>query len=266
MNRHGKLGGPAFVLAMIALFVALTGGAVAAGIVPLAKHALTADTATNAKKLGGQTPAQIKASLKGPAGPAGPAGPQGPAGPKGDAGPQGSPGSTGSQGAQGPKGDKGDKGDVGSGLKIIGTVAGANALPQTGTTGDAYLVNGDLYVWTGAAWTNAGPVKGPKGDTGDTGATGPQGIQGIQGIQGAPGTAAVTVHPQAYSLGGGAAALTTANCGANQKAVNGGFDSNGNVFNLDTFPTTPNDDGWTIFLVNGDNTTRSGNVYAICLG
>jgi hypothetical protein len=75
MKTHGKLGGPAFVLAMIALFVSLTSGAVAAGIVPLAKHALTADTATNAKKLGGQTPAQIHASLKGAQGPAGPAGP-----------------------------------------------------------------------------------------------------------------------------------------------------------------------------------------------
>ena len=78
MNRHGKLGGPAFLLATIALFVSLTSGAVAAGIVPLAKHALTADTATNAKKLGGQTPAQIHASLKGAQGPAGPAGPAGP--------------------------------------------------------------------------------------------------------------------------------------------------------------------------------------------
>jgi len=57
---------PAFVLALIALFVALTGGAVAAGIVPLAKHALTAGTATNALKLGGKTPTQVKASLRGP--------------------------------------------------------------------------------------------------------------------------------------------------------------------------------------------------------
>src|ERR671919_177740 len=49
---------PAFVVAMIALFVALggTAGAVAVQAVPLAKRALTAD---NAKKLGGQTSAQI---------------------------------------------------------------------------------------------------------------------------------------------------------------------------------------------------------------
>ena len=76
---------PAFVLALIALFVALTGGAVAAGIVPLAKHALTAGTATNALKLGGKTPTQVKASLRGPQGAQGPAGPIGPAGPAGPA-------------------------------------------------------------------------------------------------------------------------------------------------------------------------------------
>src|SRR2546429_334142 len=55
------LSGPAFVLAVVALFVALSGGAVAAGIVPLARHAITADTAKNAKRLGGKTPAQIRA-------------------------------------------------------------------------------------------------------------------------------------------------------------------------------------------------------------
>jgi hypothetical protein len=265
MTRHGKLGGPAFVLAMIALFISLTSGAVAAGIVPLAKHALTADTATNAKKLGGQTPAQLKAGLRGTQGPAGPAGAQGvqgPAGPKGDTGPQGA------QGSQGPKGDKGDKGatgDVGAGLRIVGTAPDANSLPQAGTLGDGYLVNGSLYVWTGAAWTNAGPVQGPKGDTGATGAQGVQGVPGPKGDKGDPGTAAVSVHTQAYSLAGQAGNDVTANCGANQKAVNGGFDSDGSVFNFDTRPTA-NDDGWTIFLANGDNVTRSGNVYAICLG
>lgn len=49
--------GPAMVVALVALFVALSGSAVAAGIVPLAKRALSADnakhalTADNAKKL-----------------------------------------------------------------------------------------------------------------------------------------------------------------------------------------------------------------------
>ena len=47
---------PALVVAALALLVALTGTAVAAGIVPLAKRALVAD---NAKKVSGQTSAQI---------------------------------------------------------------------------------------------------------------------------------------------------------------------------------------------------------------
>ena len=52
---------PALVVAVAALFVALggTAGAVVAQAVPLAKRALVAD---NAKKLGGQTSAQIIAS------------------------------------------------------------------------------------------------------------------------------------------------------------------------------------------------------------
>ena len=78
MRRN--LGGPALVVALIALFVALGEGAVAAGIVPLAKHAITAGTATNSLKLGGKTPAQVKTSLRGAPGPAGPTGPQGAAG------------------------------------------------------------------------------------------------------------------------------------------------------------------------------------------
>jgi hypothetical protein len=49
---------PALVVAALALLVALTGTAVAAGIVPLAKRALVAD---NAKKVSGQTSAQIVA-------------------------------------------------------------------------------------------------------------------------------------------------------------------------------------------------------------
>jgi hypothetical protein len=55
---------PALVVALLALFVSLTGTAVAAGVVvPLAKRALVAD---NAKKLGGKTPAQV-AATPGPA-------------------------------------------------------------------------------------------------------------------------------------------------------------------------------------------------------
>lgn len=56
--RRIKRPSPALVVAMIALFVAFggTAGAVVSAAVPLAKRALVAD---NAKKLGGQTSAQL---------------------------------------------------------------------------------------------------------------------------------------------------------------------------------------------------------------
>ena len=65
----------AFVVALLALFVALggTAGAVVSAAVPLAKRALVAD---NAKKLGGQTSAQIAAKAAAAALAQSPAGPR----------------------------------------------------------------------------------------------------------------------------------------------------------------------------------------------
>jgi len=57
-----RLPSPATVLALIALFVALSGTAVAAGIVPLAKRALVAD---NAMKLNGLTASALAAGIPG---------------------------------------------------------------------------------------------------------------------------------------------------------------------------------------------------------
>jgi hypothetical protein len=51
----------AMVVALLALFVALGGTAVAAGVVPIAKRALVAD---NAKKLNGLTAGQIAAGIQ----------------------------------------------------------------------------------------------------------------------------------------------------------------------------------------------------------
>ena len=62
-TRRMPLPAPATVLASIALLVSLSGTAIAAGAVPLAKRALSAD---NAKKLGGKTAAQV-AAIPGPA-------------------------------------------------------------------------------------------------------------------------------------------------------------------------------------------------------
>jgi len=90
-------------------------------------------------------------------------------------------------GPPGPAGAPGPQGPAGTGVNIRGSVGSVGALPQTGNTlGDAYLVNGVLYVWTGSLpWQNAGNIQGPQGPPGPAG---PQGNQGIQGLQGSPGT------------------------------------------------------------------------------
>jgi len=64
MRKKIHLPSPALTVALIALFVALSGTAFAAGVVPLAKRALLAN---NAKKLGGRTrgPASSVSALVG---------------------------------------------------------------------------------------------------------------------------------------------------------------------------------------------------------
>jgi len=71
-------------------------------------------------------------------------------------------------------GSKGDKGDTGAALSILGRLTDASELPPTGQAGDAYTVNGELYVWSENtyAWENVGNIKGEKGDKGDTGENG----------------------------------------------------------------------------------------------
>jgi len=75
---------------------------------------------------------------------------------------------------KGAKGDKGEKGDTGAALSILGKLTDPSQLPPTGEAGDAYTVNGELYVWSENldAWENVGNIKGEKGDKGDTGEDG----------------------------------------------------------------------------------------------
>jgi hypothetical protein len=164
----------------------------------------------------GAAGASGKNGTKGKTGATGPAGAQGLQGETGLTGPQGIPGTdglpgiqglqgiqgeTGSQGIQGVQGIQGIKGDTGAdgtSVTILGSFATTedlNAAHPTGTAGDSYLINGDLYVWnpTDETWVNVGHIQGPKGDKGDTGEQGvqglqgPAGVQGIQGIQGIQG-------------------------------------------------------------------------------
>lgn len=137
---------------------------------------------------------------QGPIGLAGPQGPQGVQGEKGDTGDtgpqgiqgeeglqgiqgiQGPQGEVGPQGPQGIEGPQGTQGQAGASVTLKGSVANTQQLPSTGNTiGDSYIndADGNLYVWTGTTWHDAGQIVGPEG---------PQGIQGIQGVSGATGS------------------------------------------------------------------------------
>ena len=88
----------------------------------------------------------------------------------------GQDGAPGQQGIQGPQGPQGPRGADGTGVALKGSLPDTQSLPTTGNTiGDAYLIAGNMHVWNGTTWDNAGNIQGPKGDTGDTGQSGTDG-------------------------------------------------------------------------------------------
>lgn len=101
-------------------------------------------------------------------------------------------GPRGNTGATGPTGPTGATGPMGNGLQIKGAFTAVNQLPATGVAGDNYMVGENLYVWSGTAWANAGPIKGQKGDTGATGPAGPTGATGLTGATGPAGATGAT--------------------------------------------------------------------------
>jgi hypothetical protein len=99
------------------------------------------------------------ASLVGADGANGTDGATGTAGATGATGPEGVSGADGATGAQGPVGPDGADG---TSVTILGSLASTGDLPGSGNTpGDGYVISGDLHVWNGAAWNNAGPIQGP---------------------------------------------------------------------------------------------------------
>ncbi len=87
------------VIATLALFFALAGGAVAATQIP------NGSVGTPQLKREAVTPAKLSRAAKTTlTGPTGPQGPRGDTGPKGDAGPKGEPGVKGDRGETGPRG------------------------------------------------------------------------------------------------------------------------------------------------------------------
>lgn len=80
-------------------------------------------------------------------------------------------GADGQDGKDGEQGPPGEKGEDGTGVTILGSYASEEELKAahpTGKIGEAYLVEGSLYVWseTENDWTNVGDIKGPQGETG----------------------------------------------------------------------------------------------------
>lgn len=72
-------------------------------------------------------------------------------------------------------GADGKPGADGTSVTILGSYASEEELIQdhpTGDKGDAYIVNGDLYVWNGTSWENVGKIQGPQGTPGLPGADG----------------------------------------------------------------------------------------------
>lgn len=66
------------------------------------------------------------------------------------------------------RGEQGETGAPGAGISVLGTVAKVADLPSKGNKlNDAYVVavDGHLYVWSGAAWTDVGQFKGDPGTT-----------------------------------------------------------------------------------------------------
>jgi Collagen triple helix repeat (20 copies) len=171
---------PATILAALALFAALGGGAAAAsGLIPgsrLVNHSIPVRklTVSALASLSGATGPRGATGPTGPRGATGPKGATGPTGPKGATGPIGPTGATGPAGPTGPTGPTGATGATGA----------TGPMGLTGATGD-----------TGAQ----GPPgsQGPEGDTGDTG---PRGAQGLTGSQGPAGPSAVNALAQSLGL------------------------------------------------------------------
>ena len=70
---------------------------------------------------------------------------------------------------------QGKDGAAGTSVKILGSVGSEDDLPSDSgvSSGDGYLIEGDLWVFDGTEWNNVGSIEGPKGDKGDIGPAGP---------------------------------------------------------------------------------------------
>jgi hypothetical protein len=130
------------------------------------------------------------------------------------AGLDGAQGVTGPTGSVGQPGTQGPTGSQATSVNMQGSVALIADLPASGTAQDGYYVaeTVTVYIWTGSAWVDSGPIQGPVGPTGAQGNPGGQGLDstvagpigptgptGSQGITGPTGPAVTSVASSAVS-------------------------------------------------------------------
>ncbi len=94
---------------------------------------------------------------------------------------------SGTPGPEGPQGPPGPPGADGTSVTILGALDSPAELPDSGSPGDAWLIEGELWIWDGNEWQNVGNIEGPEGPQGPQGIAGEPGPEGPQGPQGPEG-------------------------------------------------------------------------------
>ncbi|MCC2820640.1 hypothetical protein LK537_25360 [Lachnoclostridium pacaense] len=152
------------------------------------------------------------------------------------------------------------KGETGKGIAILGSYGSYESLIEShpnGNTGDNYLINGNLYVWSDNEnkWVDAGKIQGPPGESVASGVSAID-TQGVA-VRKASGTGHVTITDAAeHPL------LNLNLAGKSEQAVTTGaqlFDANSLSSNNAT--ATISESGRIIRAV-GKNTSAS-NLYAV---
>jgi hypothetical protein len=224
---------PAMVVAMIALFVALTGTAVAttSALITGAQIKNSSITGLDVKNKS-LTAKDFKGSLRGARGPAGPAGPQGAQGAQGAQGPAGPQGPQGPQGEQGPQGPQG---------------------PATGPAGGD--LNGNYPNPAIAAnAVNSAKVANNSLTVDDLGS----------GSVGAGELRTITERVSAAeTVAAGGTATQTVNCGAGEQVTGGG--SIVNSFQMHTVTTRKLGNGWFVSVENEGTGSTTFQAQALCL-
>lgn len=152
---------------------------------------------------------------------------------------------------------------------------GSAQLKSAAVTG-AKVKDGSLAAADFAAGQLPAGPQGPKGDKGDPGAPGPQGLQGLQGAKGDPGAQGPKGDTGAPGVSGyqivtGAAVqvtpgnfgYATATCPAGQRALGGGFSTQG-LGRARVSQSGPPGNG-TYWLVSAENISAAGNVSVMAL-